>query len=156
MWAGRGGNHAQAAVGTGDQAALTRWFTSANTTTNLYVSWVMNVQTPGVAQYAGLEILGGAGGNTALFRAGLTPGSANAGIQSLLNPGQPSSNSTITIQPGVDYTFVLKYVKAYPVGAAKTALREIENLKNVLLSAAWMVYGAVLMVWGIAKKAIPQ
>jgi uncharacterized membrane protein len=40
------------------------------------------------------------------------------------------------------------------IGAAKTALREIENLKNVLLSAAWMVYGAVLMVWGIAKKAI--
>jgi uncharacterized membrane protein len=41
------------------------------------------------------------------------------------------------------------------IGAVtKTAIWEIDNLKNVLLSVAWMVYGAALMVWGIAKKAV--
>jgi autotransporter-associated beta strand protein len=90
---------------------LTRWFSTPNLTTNLYVSWVMNVQTSGSAQYAGLEIVGGAGGTTPLFRAGLTPGSANAGIQSLLHGGNPSSNSAVAVEAGVDYTFVLKYVK---------------------------------------------
>ncbi|NCD23660.1 MAG: choice-of-anchor D domain-containing protein, partial [Spartobacteria bacterium] len=79
-----GGNHAQAAVGNGQLAALTRWFTTPTLNTNLYVSWVMNVQNPGSVPYAGLEFLGGQGDTTPLFRAGLTPGSANAGIQCLL------------------------------------------------------------------------
>jgi autotransporter-associated beta strand protein len=102
-----GGNSAQSTVPNGDVAAASRNFAST-LTTDLYLSWVMRVENPGSAQYAGIEVLGAS--STPIFRLGLPTGSANAGIQRL--PGGIASNSALAVEAGVDYTYVAKMVKS--------------------------------------------
>jgi hypothetical protein len=111
-----GGNSAAITLLNGEWGQANRTFQNPFTTTNLYLSWVMRVESPGSAQYAGIEMVGGAGNTTTLFRVGLPAGTANAGIQSLLHAGNPSSNSTRTLEAGVDYTFMFKHVKATKTG----------------------------------------
>ncbi len=47
---------------------------------------------------------------------------------------------------------IINYCNQMMIGETKSTRYDLENLKNVLLSAAWTIYGVILMVWGIFKK----
>ncbi|MDD4117393.1 MAG: autotransporter-associated beta strand repeat-containing protein [Kiritimatiellae bacterium] len=95
----------------GEWVQASRSFSAANTTSNIYVGWVMNVPSTGANRYAGVEIYGGGDGTTPLFRVGLVPGATHASIQSLTEGGQPTAISSVEIVPGEDYTFLARYLR---------------------------------------------
>ena len=101
-----GGNLAQSTVGNGQAAEARRNFAST-WSTDLYLSWVMKVPNAGQVPYAGIEVLGAS--SAPMFRLGLPTSTPYAGIQL---PGGNSSNSTLTVEDGVEYTYVAKLVKS--------------------------------------------
>ncbi|MDY0145345.1 MAG: autotransporter-associated beta strand repeat-containing protein, partial [Kiritimatiellia bacterium] len=104
------GNHLVSQnISGGQRVQVSRALSAANTTSNIYVGWVMNVPATGANRFAGVEVYGGAGNTTTLFRAGVSPGATNASLQYLVS--NRTAISSIEIKPGEDYTFIAKYIK---------------------------------------------